>query len=150
MKGRGIAEVTGVILMGLVTLAIATIIFVAVVGQMSEIGGELEDAALEAMVAPKERPVILAAKYNSSAGSVWVSIASSSYPVRIVDVYINGAVATTSCTMTVASNTQQLPASLPGETAAVISCPAPTGLSRVEVRIAYEGITQGLVVAYAS
>ena len=149
MKRRGIAEVTGTILAGLVTLAIATAIFIAVVGQLSEIGDSLEDTALEAVVAPRERPVILSAKYNSSTGTVWVSIASSSYPIRIVDVYINGALATSLCTITVASTPQTLPAQLPGETAALINCPAPTGLQRVEVRVAYEGRTRGLVVAYA-
>jgi FlaG/FlaF family flagellin (archaellin) len=146
---KGIAEATGVILMGLVTLAIATTIFIVVAGQLSEVSQRMERAAVEAEVAPKERPVILQASYNSSTGDVMISIASSSYPVSLVDVYINGVKSTPNCSVDVGGVVTGFPREIPGNTAALVTCTAPPGLGRVEVRIAYEGISSGLVVAYA-
>ncbi|MEB3860492.1 MAG: hypothetical protein LRS43_04705 [Desulfurococcales archaeon] len=146
---KAIAEVTGLVLTGLVTLAIATAIFIAVAGQLSEISEAMNRAATEAEAAPREKPVILSAEYNSTLGEVWVSVASSTYPVTLVDAYINGALATPSCTVTIGGSTTGLPRDVPANAVALVKCSAPTGLSQVEVRIAYEGISSGLVVAYA-
>ena len=76
-------------------------------------------------------------------------VVTADYPVKILDIYANNSLVTSSCRLVIEDSSFSIPFTLKPYTAAMILCTlstAPEPGSYIEVRIAYEG---GVVASLA-
>lgn len=143
---RAVSELVSAALLALIAITVGGLVLAWFTGYL-QLGGQAVEKQLVRSQLAALQEASVAAAYVDSSGVLHVYIATGPNPVTINDVYVNGTLYDSNCTVYYNSTAHTLPdVVVPSYAIAEVRCSLPSPVP-AEVRIIYGG---GVLLAYAS